>query len=113
MPVVEEAVETLVSEGVDPHVVDLRTLVPLDEVGLVQAVEKTGRCVVVHEAPAVCGFGAEVISLLQEQAFYSLEAPVRRVTAPDVPYPMPAIEHFYVPDSSMVVRAVKETLSQA
>ena len=113
VPVVEEAVETLVSDGVDPHVVDLRTLVPLDEAGLVHAVEKTGRCVVVHEAPAVCGFGAEVISLLQEQAFYSLEAPVRRVTAPDVPYPMPAIEHFYIPDAPIVVKAVKETLSEA
>ena len=78
---------------------------------LVAAVEKTGRCVVVHEAPAVCGFGAEVIALLQEQAFYSLEAPVRRITAPDVPYPMPGIEHHYVPDVGKVVRAVEETVS--
>ena len=111
VPVVEEAVEQLVAKGVDPHVVDLRTLVPLDEAGLIDAVERTGRCVVVHEAPAVCGFGAEVIALLQEQAFYSLEAPVRRVTAPDAPYPMPAVEHYYIPDTAMVVRAVEETLS--
>ena len=84
---VEEAANQLADDGVSAHVVDLRTLVPLDEEGLVEAVEKTGRCVVVHEAPAIAGLGAEVIALLQEQAFYSLEAPVRRVTAPDGPLP--------------------------
>ncbi|MEM7254128.1 MAG: alpha-ketoacid dehydrogenase subunit beta [Pseudomonadota bacterium] len=110
VPVVEQAVEALVADGISPHVIDLRTLVPLDEAGLVEAVERTGRCVVVHEAPAVAGFGAEVIALLQEQAFYSLEAPLRRVTAPDSPYPPPAIESDYVPTAELVVRAVKETL---
>jgi len=85
VPVVEEAIEQLVAEGIDPHVIDLRTIVPLDEAGLIAAVEKTGRCVVVHESAAVSGFGAEIIALLQEQAFYSLQAPVQRVTAPDAP----------------------------
>ena len=74
------------------------------------AVERTGRCVVVHEAPATAGFGAEVITLLQEQAFYSLEAPMKRIAAPDGPYPPPGVEHFYVPSAELVVRAVKETL---
>lgn len=110
VPVAEAAAEQLAEQGVSAHVVDLRTLVPLDEAGLVEAVERTGRCVVLHEGPATAGFGAEVIALLQEQAFYSLEAPLKRVTAPDVPYPMPAIEQFYIPDADKVVRAVKEVL---
>ena len=110
VPIAEAAAEALAEEGISAHVVDLRTLVPLDEAGLVEAVERTGRCVVLHEGPATAGFGAEVIALLQEQAFYSLEAPLKRVTAPDVPYPMPAIEHFYIPDAGKVVRAVHEVL---
>lgn len=110
VPVVEQAVEQLVAEGVDPHVVDLRTIVPLDEEGLVAAVEKTGRCVVVHESPATAGVGAEVIALLQEQAFYSLQAPLMRVTAPDAPYPPPGIEGLYIPTAERVVHTVRETL---
>lgn len=110
VPIVEQAVEQLVADGIDPHVIDLRTIVPLDEAGLIAAVEKTGRCVVVHESPAAAGFGAEVIALVQEHAFYSLQAPLRRVTAPDAPYPPPAIEGHYVPTSELIVRAVRETL---
>lgn len=111
VPVVEEAASQLEKKGISAHVVDLRTLVPLDEEGLVAAVERTGRCVVVHEAPATAGFGAEVIALLQEQAFYSLEAPVKRVTAPDGPYPTPSVEGHYIPTADLVVRAVEETLA--
>jgi pyruvate dehydrogenase E1 component beta subunit len=110
VPVVEAATERLVESGIDPHVVDLRTIVPLDEAGLIEAVERTGRAVVVHEAPAVAGFGAEVIALLQEHAFYSLEAPLRRVTAPDSPYPPPAVEAMYVPTAELVIRAVEDVL---
>ena len=111
VPLCEEAAETLAENGVSAHVIDLRTLVPLDEEGLVAAVEKTGRCVVVHESPAACGFGAEVIAILQEQAFYSLEAPMRRVTAPDAPYPIPGLEAFYAPNAGQVVRAAQQTLN--
>ena len=68
VPVAAEAAELLDDKGISAHVVDLRTLVPLDEAGLVAALERTGRCVVVHEAPATAGFGAEVVALLQEQA---------------------------------------------
>ena len=111
VPVVEAAAAELEAMGISAHVVDLRTLVPLDEAGLIEAVERTGRCVVVHESPAAAGFGAEVIALLQEQAFYSLEAPVRRVSAPDGPYPTPAVEGHYVPTTELVVRAVREVLT--
>ena len=111
VPVAEAAAQDLAEKGISAHVIDLRTVVPLDVDGLVEAVEKTGRCVVVHESPAVAGFGAEVIAVLQEQAFYSLEAPVRRVTAPDAPYPSPGVEDFYIPTASQVVRAVDQTLA--
>ena len=110
VPVAQAAAEQLAERGISAHVIDLRTLVPLDEAGLVAAVERTGRCVVLHEGPATAGFGAEVITLLQEQAFYSLEAPLRRVTAPDAPYPMPSIEGFYIPDTGLLIRAVEEVL---
>ena len=109
--VAEKAAELAAEKGISCHVVDLRTLVPLDEAGLIAAVERTGRCVVVHESPAVAGFGAEVIALLQEQAFYSLEAPMRRVTAPDVPYPMTGIEDDYVPNAARVLAAIEQTVA--
>jgi pyruvate dehydrogenase E1 component beta subunit len=111
VPVAEKAAEIAAEQGISAHVVDLRTLVPLDEEGLVAAVEKTGRCVVVHESVALAGFGAEVIAFLQEQAFYSLEAPMRRVTAPDAPYPMPGIEDFYIPTAEQVARAIAQTMA--
>ena len=110
VPVVVDAAEQLSEKGISAHVVDLRTLVPLDEAGLVAALERTGRCVVVHEAPATAGFGAEVVALLQEQAFYSLEAPLRRVAAPDSHYPLSGVEREFVPGAHRVVRAVLETM---
>jgi len=111
VPVALKAAEIVAEKGIDAHVVDLRTLVPLDEEGLIAAVEHTGRCVVVHESQATAGFGAEVLALLQEQAFYSLEAPMRRITAPDAPYPMPGIEEYFVPDAARVARAIEETMA--
>jgi pyruvate dehydrogenase E1 component beta subunit len=107
----EKAADRLAEQGISATVVDLRTLVPLDVEGLVAAVEATGRCVVVHEAPLTAGFGAEVIATNQEEAFYSLEAPITRVTAPDTPYPLAGVEDHYIPSVARVVdaaaRAVK------
>ena len=111
VPVAEKAAELAAEKGISAHVVDLRTLVPLDEEGLVAAAERTGRCVVVHESQATAGFGAEVLTLLQEQAFYSLEAPMRRVTAPDAPYPMPAIEDHFIPDAARVLSVIEEVMA--
>ncbi|MBN9572180.1 MAG: alpha-ketoacid dehydrogenase subunit beta, partial [Alphaproteobacteria bacterium] len=73
--------------GIDAEVIDLRTLIPLDIETIVQSVEKTGRCVVVHEATLTSGFGAELTALVQEHCFYHLEAPVERVAGWDTPYP--------------------------
>lgn len=106
----EKAAEELAEEGIDARVVDLRSLVPLDVDGLVDNVIATGRCVVVHEAPLSAGFGAEVIATVQEEAFYDLEAPIARVCAPDAPYPVPAIEHFYIPNIARVKAAVHRTV---
>lgn len=107
----EKAAELLESEGISTKVLDLRTLVPLDVEGIVRAVAETGRCVVVHEAPLSCGFGAEVVATIQEEAFYSLEAPIARVTAPDTPYPMPSLEDFYIPNVARVAAAVRRAVN--
>ncbi|TYP88876.1 alpha-ketoacid dehydrogenase subunit beta [Blastococcus xanthinilyticus] len=106
----ERAADRLAQEGIEAQVLDLRTLVPLDVAGLVSAVESTGRCVVVHEAPLTAGFGAEVVATVQEEAFYSLEAPVARVAAPDTPYPIASIEDYYIPSVERVVDAVRRTV---
>jgi len=107
------AAETLAEDhGISAHVLDLRSLVPLDVGGLVAAVEHTGRVVVVHEAPLTGGFGAEIVATIQQEAFYSLEAPVQRVTAPDTPYPLGAIEDFYVPQVEHVVRGVLDAMER-
>lgn len=92
------------AHGVSAHVLDLRSLVPLDVEGLVAAVERTGRVVIVHEAPLTSGFGAELAATIQREAFYSLQVPIERVTAPDTPYPLGGTEDFYVPQISDVVR---------
>jgi len=99
--------------GIACRIVDLRTLVPLDVEALVEATEATGRVVVVHEAPLTAGFGAEVIATIQSEAFYSLEAPIERVTAPDTPYPLAGIEEFYVPNEARVLAAIQRVTSNA
>jgi 2-oxoisovalerate dehydrogenase E1 component beta subunit len=75
------------ASGIDAEVIDLRSLVPLDLEAIVESVQKTGRCVVVHEAPRTSGFAGELIALIQEHCFYHLERPIERVTGWDTPYP--------------------------
>jgi pyruvate dehydrogenase E1 component beta subunit len=97
-------------DGVSLEVLDLRSLVPLDETALVTSVAKTGRAVVVHEAPRTAGFGAEVSARLMERAFGALKAPVQRVTGWDVPYPSAAVEQEYIPSLDRVLLAVQRAL---
>ena len=106
VPPALEAAETLAQDGVSAEVVDLRSLVPLDEASVVASVEKTGRAVIVHEAARFCGFGAELAALLAEKALYSLKAPVVRVTGFDTPFPY-ALENVYLPNADRIVRAAK------
>ena len=108
IPLVSEAAATLAQEGISAEVIDLRTLVPLDEAAILASVEKTGRAVVVHEAPRFCGFGAELAALLAEKALYSLKAPVARVTGYDTPFPY-ALEHLYLPNAERIAHAVRST----
>ena len=91
--------------------IDLRTLSPLDIAPVVSSVRKTGRLVVVHEASVNLGMGAEVAARVQEQAFYSLEAPVLRVGGFDTPYPASRIEEEWLPDVDRILDAVDRTLS--
>ncbi|HUE68508.1 MAG TPA: alpha-ketoacid dehydrogenase subunit beta [Candidatus Acidoferrum sp.] len=104
------AADLLAAEGISIAVLDLRTLVPLDVETLCAQVAKTGRCVVVHEAPLSAGFGAEISATLMEEVFYDLEAPVGRVAAFDVPFPAASLEDYYLPSVERVVKAVKRTL---
>jgi pyruvate dehydrogenase E1 component beta subunit len=103
------ACDVLAAEGIECTLVDIRTLVPLDVEGLVNAVRKTGRCVVAHEAPVTGGFGAEIAATVQEEAFYDLDAPIARVGAWDVPYPSASLEGWFLPTVDRVVNAVRKT----
>jgi 2-oxoisovalerate dehydrogenase E1 component beta subunit len=95
--------------GIDAEVIDLRTLVPLDVETIVQSVEKTGRCVIVHEATRTAGFGAELSALVQESCFYHLEAPIERVTGWDTPYPH-AFEWQYFPGPARLIEAMRRAM---
>lgn len=108
VPVAAQAVDTLATEGIHAELIDLRSLVPLDERAVLASVEKTGRAVIVHEAPRFCGYGAELAAILAEKALYSLKAPVARVTGYDTPFPY-ALEHLYLPNTERVAAAIRVT----
>jgi pyruvate dehydrogenase E1 component beta subunit len=106
-----EAAEKLAGEGAECEVIDLLTLSPLDHETLAQSVQKTGRAVIVHEAPRSFGPGAEIVSRLVEKSFWYLEAPIRRVTGFDTIMPLLAYEQAYLPSTERILRAARETLS--
>jgi pyruvate dehydrogenase E1 component beta subunit len=112
IPPATEAAATLAGEGISAEVIDLRTLVPLDEKAIIASVEKTGRAVIVHEAARFCGFGAEVGALVAEKAFYSLKAPIARVTGFDTPFPY-ALENLYLPNAERIVQAARASVRAA
>ena len=97
-------------KGIECEIIDLRTLWPVDIETIVESVKKTGRVVVVHEAPRTCGFGAELITLIGEKAFLHLEAPPRRVTGFDTPFPY-TLEMEYLPLAHRILPAIVETAS--
>lgn len=99
-------------EGVSTEVIDLRTLWPVDVDTIVRSVKKTGRVVVVHEAPKTCGFGAEIVSLVNEKAFWHLEAPPRRVAGFDTPFPY-TLEMEYLPLAHRILPAILDTAQTA
>ena len=105
------AADQLAQEGVTAGVLDLRTLVPLDVAGLTAAVQRSGKVVVVHEAPLTGGFGAEVVATIQENAFDSLDAPIRRVAGRDTPYPPGSMEDHFLPSVRRIVAAARATVA--
>ena len=105
---VAEAV--LAEKGVDAEIIDLRTLVPLDIQAVEKSVQKTGKCLVIHEATRTSGFGAELAALVQERCFYHLEAPIERVTGFDTPYPH-SLEWAYFPGPIRIGEAVDRLLA--
>jgi pyruvate dehydrogenase E1 component beta subunit len=104
-----EAAENLAGD-VDVEVVDLRTLSPLDEETIVESFEKTGRAVVVHEAPKTGGLAGEIIATIQEEVLLYQEAPVGRVTGFDVPFPLYALEDYYLPEAARIEDEIRETV---
>ena len=103
-----EAAEQLAEEGIEAEVIDPRTLVPLDKELILESVRKTGRLVIVEEDNLTGGWAADIAAIVADEAFFWLDAPIRRVSAPDTPVPFaPVMEQFYVPSAERVVDAVK------
>jgi pyruvate dehydrogenase E1 component beta subunit len=106
VPTLLESAKVAADDGVELEVIDLRSVSPLDMATLLESVRRTGRLIVVHEAPHSFGVGAEIAARVTEQAFYSLEAPVLRVTGYDTPYPPSRLEHEWLPNLDRVLDAV-------
>jgi pyruvate dehydrogenase E1 component beta subunit len=105
------AAGVLAAEGIECEVIDPRTLVPFDVETVVRSVRKTEHLVIVDECPRTGGWAGEVAAEIQEKAFGHLDAPIKRVTAPDTPVPFaPVMERYYVPDEDDIARAVREVL---
>lgn len=103
-----EAVENLVEDGLDPEVVDLRTMSPLDEEAIVASFEKTGRACVVQEAPRTGGMASEITTIIQEESLLYQEAPVSRVTGFDTPVPLYSLEDYYLPEPARIEDGIRE-----
>jgi pyruvate dehydrogenase E1 component beta subunit len=104
-----EAADELEGE-VDVEVVDLRTLSPLDRDAIVDSFEKTGRAAVVHEAPKTGGLGAEITSIIQEESLLYQEAPVERITGFDTPFPLYALEDYYLPEPARIKDGIRDAV---
>ena len=106
-----EAREYLQKDGISVEIIDLRTIVPMDSATVIESVKKTGRAVVVHEAPQTCGFGSELVAQINEKALLHLLAPVKRVTGFDTFFPYSMLENHYLPDRKRITAAVHETMA--
>ena len=106
--VCEKAADAAQQQGRSVEIIDPRTLVPLDERIILDSVRKTGRCVVVYEAPKTCGYGAEIAAIIAEKALEYLEGPIVRVAGFDTPFPY-ALENLYLPDTRRVLHGIEKT----
>ena len=98
-------------EDVSVELIDMRTIYPMDEDTIVESVQKTGRCVIVHEAARTAGMGAEIATILQEKCFLHLEAPVQRVTGFDTVMPYYKLENHYLPEAPRIKEAIEQVLA--
>ena len=105
-----DAAEELADDGIDAEVVDLRTLKPFDIETVVASFEKTGRAAVVHEAPKTGGLAGELIATIQAEALLYQEAPIERITGFDVPFPLYALEDYYLPETARIKDGIRETV---
>jgi len=110
VPVAMSTAEKAAQEGIEIELIDIRTLVPLDVETIIESVKRIGKVIVVHEAPKTCGFGAELVAVINEHAFLYLEAPVMRVTGFDTPFPY-SLEKYYLPDENRILYSVREVMS--
>jgi acetoin:2,6-dichlorophenolindophenol oxidoreductase subunit beta len=109
-----EAAEHLADDGVELEVIDLRSLVPLDTATILESVEKTSRLFTVEENPRLCGWGAEIASIVADEGFYSLDAPIVRITTPHIPLPSAAaLEDIAVPSVDRIVETVRRRMADA
>lgn len=106
----QEAVDLAAQKGIRCDLIDLRTLLPFDVDTILESVKKTGRAVIVHEAPKTCGFGAELSATINERVLLHLEAPVLRITGFDTPFPY-TLEHDYLPDAERILAGIEKTLN--
>lgn len=103
---VEVAKSVATSSDKDIEIIDLRTLIPLDTDTIIESVEKTGRVVILHEAPQTGGFGAEISATINEEAIFHLKAPIKRVTGFDTIMPLEKLENIYIPDKKRLSKAI-------
>lgn len=107
MPHIQDAIKKVQTDKISVELIDLRTLSPMDFAAIIGSIKKTGRGVVVHEAPKTAGLGAEIVARINEEALLSLEAPVERVTAPDITVPLPMGETYYYPSVDRIAAAIR------
>ncbi|MGH8400185.1 MAG: alpha-ketoacid dehydrogenase subunit beta [Gammaproteobacteria bacterium] len=105
-----QAAAKLAEEGIGCEVIDLATVSPIDFETILESVDKTGRLVIIHEAPKNCGVGAEVAATVAERGIYSLKAPIERVTGYDIPMPLFKLEHDYMPSVDRVIKGIRKVL---
>lgn len=107
---VQKAVDLIKNEGIRPEIIDLRTIAPMDRESFIESVKKTGRILVVHEAPKTLGVGAEIISIVNEKAFLYLEAPPTRLTGFDTTFPLPRGEKHYIPTPERIAKTILDVV---
>ena len=107
----QRAAELAKEKNISAEIIDLRAVQPMDAEAIIKSVEKTGRVVVVHEAPKTLGVGAEIVALINEKALLSLEAPVERVTGFDITVPLPKTDQWYIPSEKRVLRGIQKVMS--